>query len=410
MSLTELTPFDSEVVSDPYPYYRALRADDPVHHDEIDDLYLVTRYDDVHAVLRDPATYSSALGMGELTRGGLAASTSGGRPPSFQLDLAGMRVLIATDPPDHTKLRAMVSRAFTPRTIAALEPRIRETCEAMVDDLLDAAGRGEADLVQQLAYPFPVVVIAELLGIPGERRADFKRWSDWLVGSLSGAWDPGRSQEAGVEMFQFFTETVAERTARPGDDLISLLVTKGSEGDDVLQPAEIVMFCILLLIAGNETTTNLIGNAVHALWDHPDELRRLAADPSQVPAAVEEALRYAGPVQALLRGTTTETELAGVRLPKRARVMIVFASANRDERVFSDPDRFVVNRSPNNHLGFGWGIHHCLGGSLARLEARIAGETLLARVRSIEPAGEAEPLNSFLLRGYRRIPVEVRPR
>jgi len=406
--LATFSPFDPAVVADPYPFYRELRAAHPVFHDEEHDLYVVSRYDDVSTVLRDPATYSSALGMGELSSGRFAAGGRG-RPPAFSLDLAGMRVLIATDPPDHTKLRALVSRAFTPRTIAALEPRVRRICDAMVDELVAAGERGEADLVLQLAYPFPVVVIAELLGIPAERRADFKRWSDWLVGALSGAWDPGRSQDAGMEMFAFFTEAVAERTARPGDDLISLLATKGREGDDALDPVEIVMFCILLLIAGNETTTNLIGNAAHALWDHPGELRRLAADPALVPAAVEEALRFAGPVQALLRGTTRETTLAGTRLPRRARVMIVFASANRDERVYADPDRFVVDRNPTNHLGFGWGIHHCLGASLARLEARVAAETLLRRLRSLRPAGDPEPVHSFLLRGYRRIPVEVVP-
>lgn len=408
-SVVAFNPFDPAVVADPFPFYRDLRAQCAVYHDEVHDVYVVTRYQDVMTVLRDPATYSSALGMGALSRGRFAPKM-GRRPPAFNLDLADMRVLIATDPPDHTKLRSMVSRAFTPRTVSALEPRVREVCEAMVDDLVAAGETGGADLVQQLAYPFPVVVIAELLGIPTDRRTDFKRWSDWLVGSLSGSWDPGKSQQAGMEMFAFFTEAVAERTARPGDDLISMLIANGRDGDDALSTPEIVMFCILLLIAGNETTTNLIGNSMHAFWAHPGELRRLVDDPSLVPAAVEEALRFAGPVQALARGTTVETELAGTRLPSGAQVMIVFASANRDERVFPDGDSFVVDRNPTNHLGLGWGIHHCLGASLTRLEARVAAETLIRRIRSIEPAGEAESTHSFLLRGYRRIPVSVQAR
>jgi cytochrome P450 len=398
---------DTELMTDPFPVYAALRADHPVFYDEVDDLWVVSRYDDVLSVIRDPETYSSALGMGELMA--MSNRSRRRRPPQFTLDMAGMRVLIATDPPDHTKLRRLVSRAFTPRTIGALEPRVRAVCEAMVTDLLEAAERGEADLVHQLASPFPVIVIAELLGIPADRRADFKRWSDGVVGSLSGAWDPDAAQQSGLEMFTFFADTVAERTARPADDLISLLALHGRDGDDALSTPEIVMFCILLLIAGNETTTNLIGNALHALWAHPGEAAKLAADLTLVPSAVEESLRFAGPVQGLFRGTTRAAELAGVSLPERARVMVLFGSANRDERIWPDAEQFLVDRNPTNHLGLGWGIHHCLGAQLARLEARVAAETLLRRVRTLQPAGPAEPVESFILRGYRSIPVAVEP-
>ena len=406
MSATSLDyrPFSSAVMADPYPWYERLRAESPVHHDAYDDLWVISRYDDVLHVLRDPATFSSAAGMGDLLVGGYLGRR---RAPEFVLDLAGMRLLIASDPPDHTVLRRLVSKAFTPREIMALEPRIRALTEAMVDDLIDA-GDG-ADLVTQLAYPLPVIVIAELLGIPGERRDDFKRWSDDLVGALSGTWDPSRGQFSGMEMFMYFSEVVAERTRNPGDDLISLLVTRGRDGGAALDPMEIVMFCALLLIAGNETTTNLIGNGAQALFDHPDQARRLRDDPSLVPDAVEEALRYDAPVQALFRATTAAVRIGDVELPEHARVMVLFASANRDESRFPTADRFVVDRAPNDHLGFGSGIHLCIGAPLARLEARIVAETMLRRIRRLEPTGEPSRVDSFILRGFTRLPVRAVP-
>jgi cytochrome P450 len=397
-------PFSPAVVADPYPWYERLRAESPIHHDAYDDLWVISRYDDVLHVLRDPATFSSAAGMGDLLVGGYLGRR---RAPEFVLDLAGMRLLIASDPPDHTVLRRLVSKAFTPREIMALEPRIRALTEAMVDDLIDAGDA--ADLVTQLAYPLPVIVIAELLGIPGERRDDFKRWSDDLVGALSGTWDPSRGQFSGLEMFMYFSEVVAERTRNPGDDLISLLVSRGRDGEAALDPMEIVLFCALLLIAGNETTTNLIGNGAQALFDHPDQARRLRDDPSLVPAAVEEALRYDAPVQALFRATTAAVRIGDVEIPEHARVMVLFASANRDEAHFPTADRFVVDRAPNDHLGFGSGIHLCIGAPLARLEARIVAETMLRRVRRLEPAGEPCRVESFILRGFTSLPVQAVP-
>ena len=406
MSSTSLDyrPFSAAVMADPYPWYERLRAESPVHYDEHDDLWVISRYDDVLHVLRDPATFSSAAGMSDLLVGGYVGRR---RAPEFVLDLAGMRLLIASDPPDHTVLRRLVSKAFTPREIMALEPRIRALTEAMVDDLIDA-GDG-ADLVTQLAYPLPVIVIAELLGIPGERRDDFKRWSDDLVGALSGTWDPSRGQFSGVEMFMYFSEVVAERTRKPGEDLISLLVARGRDGEAALDPMEIVLFCALLLIAGNETTTNLIGNGAQALFDHPDQARRLRDSPSLVPAAVEEALRYDAPVQALFRATTAGVRIGDVEIPAHARVMVLFASANRDESHFPDAGRFVVDRNPSEHLGFGSGIHLCIGAPLARLEARVVAETMLRRVRRLEPTGDPSRVESFILRGFTSLPVRATP-
>lgn len=399
----QFSPFDPAVIADPFPAYAELRRDAPVHHSPDDDLWIVSRYDDVLQVLRDPDRFSSARGMGLLASG---RARTGVRSP-FE-DLGRLRVLIATDPPDHTQLRRLVSRAFTPRVIGALEQQIRGVCNAMVDDLIDAGV--DADLVLHLAYPFPVVVIAELLGIPAARRSDFKRWSDSVVGTLSGTVDATKAATVGAELFGYFSEIVAERSATPGDDLISQLVVNGREGDAALSAGEIVLFCVLLLIAGNETTTNLIGNTVHALWDRPDQLRAIVADPGLIPNAVEEALRFCGPVQGLFRGTTVDVTVGGTEIPERSNVLILFASANRDEGVFVDANRFDVARDATGHLGFGWGIHHCLGAQLARLEARIAGEVLLERLSSLEPNGTPERIDSFLLRGYRRIPVALRTR
>jgi cytochrome P450 len=399
----QFSPFDPAIIADPFPAYAELRRDAPVHYSPDDDLWVVSRYDDVLRILRDPDRFSSARGMGLLASG---RARAGVRSP-FE-DLGRLRILIATDPPEHTQLRRLVSRAFTPRVIAALEQQVRRVCGAMVDDLIDAGA--EADLVLHLAYPFPVIVIAELLGIPAERRSDFKRWSDGVVGTLSGTLDASKAATVGAELFSFFRDIVAERSQTAGDDLISQLVVNGRDGDAALSADEIVMFCILLLIAGNETTTNLIGSTMHALWDRPDQLRRIAADPGLVPNAVEEALRFCGPVQGLFRGTTADVIVGDTEIPERSYVLILFASANRDEDVFDDPDRFDATRDATGHLGFGWGIHHCLGAQLARLEARIAGEVLLERLASLEPRSTPERIDSFLLRGYRRIPVAVRAR
>jgi len=396
-------PFDIAVAADPYPYYEELREVAPVHHLDQDGVWVISRYDDVVAVLRDPLTFSSALGLGDVFMG--RARIPGRRPPSFLTDFAGLRVLIASDPPDHTRLRRLVSKAFTPREIAALEPRIRALADSMVDDLLRAGD--EADLVAQLAYPLPVIVIAELLGIPGDRRDDFKRWSDDLVGGLSGTWDPTRLQASGVEMFSYFAEVVAERKREPGHDLISLLATRAVEDDTALEPMEILMFCVLLLVAGNETTTNLIGNGAQALFEHPGEGARLHHHPELMAVAVEEALRYDAPVQSLPRGTTRQAEVGGVQIPAGAHVLVLFGSANRDGRRYPDADVFRVDRNPADHMAFGAGIHHCLGAPLARLEARVVGETMVRRLRALEPTGEAQRIDSFFLRGFARMPVRA---
>ena len=406
MTAVEYRPLDPAVLADPYPVYEALRESSPVHHVRELDLWAISRYDDVVGVLRDPGRYSSRLGMGRLMRGGLVPGR--GRPPVFSMDLASLRVLIATDPPDHTTLRRLVGKVFTPREVAALEPRIRQLAEAMVDELIEH-GPG-ADVASLLSVPLPVTVIAELLAIPPERRDDFKRWSDDMVGGLSGSWDETRAQSSAQEMFQFFMDVAAERTARPGSDLISLLVTRGKDGEAELSIWEVVVFCILLLIAGNETTTNLIGNFVAAMFDHPAQAGRLWADPGLASSAVEETLRYDAPVQGLFRATTEEISIGTTAVPAGAVVMPLFASGNRDEHRYRDAAMFVVDRNPQDHLAFGNGIHLCVGAPLARLEARVVVETLVARLRALEPAGPAERVESMILRGFSYLPVTALPR
>lgn len=406
-TVTGFDPFAPEVVDDPYPHYARLRDETPVAWIPEQNLWMVTRYDDVVAVLHDPSTYSSADGMGALMSGRVGRNRVDARE-LLGLDLRAMRVLIATDPPDHTRLRRLLARAFTPRTIAELEPHLREVCERLVDDLFAAADRGSGDLVAQLAFPFPVIVIAELLGIPPERRDDFKRWSDALVGALSGAWNPTEAQQTLAEMFMYLADVVERRHREPGDDLISRLVASAYPDDpDSLSSIEITLFAVLLLVAGNETTTNLIGNGAAALAAHPDQAGLLADRPDLLPAAVEEILRWDAPVQGLFRSTTRATTLAGVDIPAGAMILASFAAANRDSRHFPDADRFDITRRPGDHLAFGHGIHYCLGASLARLEARLVGETLAARGAHLKPAPGARRVDSMILRGFVSYPVAV---
>lgn len=394
---------DPDVREDPYPWYHELRERAPVHYSEQDDLYVVSRYDDVVSVLRRPEVFSSELGMGALMRGEISPRLR--RERTSEIDIAALRVLIATDPPDHTLLRRVVSRPFTPRAIADLEPRIREIAATCVDDLLAADEGGRADFVAHLSAPLPVLVIAEMLGIPADRRDDFKRWSDDVVGALGGTSDLTAGQASMLEMFEFFTTAAEERRKSPGDDLISVLV-RGSE-DGRLEPMEIVVFSVLLLIAGNETTTNLLGNTLAAFWAHPDADAAVRRAPELLAGVVEESLRYDAPVQALFRQTRQVAEVAGVLLPSGARVLVLFGAANRDPRFFLEPDSFDANRQRNEHIGFGAGIHLCLGAALARLEARVALSELFDRTIAVTPRLPGRRIESFILRGYASLPVEV---
>jgi cytochrome P450 len=409
---------DPAFTADPYPTYAELRAQDPVHQ-VADGLWLVTRYDDVVAVLRSWDAFSSKLGYGFTTgeeranrRMGMMAAMGAGNAMSEMAPMArgfaGLRVLIAADPPDRTTLRRLLSKPFAQRQIWALEERVREICAPLIEELIADAARGEADLFTSISYPLPVTVIAELLGIPAERRADFKRWSDALVGGM-GAVSAERDATAVFEMFQFFNDVVADRRVQPGDDLISILVTDGEGGAELSTP-EIIAFCVLLLVAGNETTTNLLGNLFRALFAHPAEFEKLREDPTLVDSAVEEALRYDSPVQGLWRGARRNTDIGGVTIHEGDLVMTLFSSANRDVAKWGeDADVFRVDRDARDHVAFGSGVHLCLGANLARLEARVATEMLLAATKDISPAGEPTGTRNPILRGLVHQPLTIVP-
>jgi cytochrome P450 len=403
---------------DPYPLYRRLRDEAPVHHSQARGVWSVTRFDDVMEVLKRPEVFSSRAMFTMLLAGG-----SEKLPPlslSFlrffwnmlfkvrlnPLEFRTARNLIVEDGERHASMRAVVNRGFTPRRIASWEGRIRELVEECSAPL--RGGRG-FDVMRDLAVPVPTTIIAEMLGVPRDRLADFKRWSDMVISVATG---PARQRpferpyaDSLIELLCYMRDLARERRRSPRDDLISTIVAE-QEGETALTDREVVQFVVLLLVAGNETTTNLVGNIVNALLDHPAEAEKVAADPGLVPALVEEGLRYDTPVQVVFRTTTEEVEIRGVRIPKGEFVGVFLGSANRDERRFPDPDRFDVTRRPQGFPSFGFGHHFCLGASLARLEAKLMLEALVPELPGwarAEP--RVERIDSFLVRGPKRLPL-----
>ncbi|HEU4327275.1 MAG TPA: cytochrome P450 [Roseiflexaceae bacterium] len=371
----------------PFPWYKRMRADTPVGNDPRYGGWGVFCYDDVQEVISNHAVFSSQL--------------YGGGVPSTSDPIAAS--MLSSDPPRHRQLRSLVTQAFTPRAIEALAPRIA----AIVDELLDAAlPAGRFDAINDLGAPLPVIVIAEMLGIPTEDRARFKVWSDAIVTFGSGAGMSGFTAQR--EMASYFMGIIEQRRRAPDEDLISGLL-QAEIGGERLSLAELLGFCALLLVAGNETTTNLLGNALLCFAERPDVWERLRANPDLVPQAIEEVIRFRSPVQAMYRVTTQPFELRGRSIPARASVAAYLGSANHDETRFADPERFDLDRQPNRHLGFGHGIHYCLGAPLARLEARIALTALLERVRTLRRADERslEGLDSPIVYGVRHLPLAV---
>ncbi len=390
----EYNPFDPEAIRDPYPAYARLRREAPVCRTPLG-FAAIGRYDDVLEALRHPETFSSSA-VGDLINGVKALSPE---------DLGQGETLLGSDPPVHTRLRKIVNRAFTPRRIASLEPRIR----AIAGDLVAALpSDGISDLVAGLAVPLPVTVIAEILGIDPERKGDFKRWSEEILAAVAGAPTSelrARLERSFVERAAYLEEVVEERKRRPRDDVISALVQAEQEGGAMTED-EVENFIVLLLVAGNETTTNLIGNVLLAGLDHSVLLETIALDLSLVPALVEETLRYDSPVQLTFRRARQDVELAGEKIREGETLGLLLGSANRDERHFPDPDRFDLAREKTAHLAFGFGSHFCLGANLARLEACIALETLLSRFRGFEWLDhEIERVPSLITRGPKTLRV-----
>lgn len=403
-------PADPRAASDPWPLYEQLRREAPVHRSPRG-FWVVARHADCLALLRDrrasadagnvdPALAPEGFGAGR-RRGGAAAAAARAERDD--------RPFLFRDPPDHTRLRALVSKAFTPRMVEGLRARV----EAVVDELLDAAlERGEADVVAHLAYPLPVRIICDMLGVPAADQERFHGWSAALARGLDPEFllteEVHRARLDALAAFaDYFVALLAERRAHPGDDLLSRLATV-EDGGDVLSVGELLSTAILLLVAGHETTVNLIGGGVLALLEHPGELARLRAAPTLVRPAVEELLRYVSPVQLTGRTLTDDVHVAGTVLPKGGFVLVLIGSANRDPAAFPRPDRLDLSRPDNRHLGFGMGLHHCLGAPLARLEAQVAIPALLRRARTIELAtARVRYRENVVLRGLAELPVRL---
>jgi cytochrome P450 len=387
---------DKRLARDPWSVYPALRADVPARPVIMPDGvpgWLVTRYAEAKALLDDPRVSKDRVKGLDL----------------FPDDTAGVHALpvarhmLVSDPPDHTRLRTLVSKAFTPRAVARLRPRVEE----ITDDLLGGLPTGEVvDLLDSFAFPLPIAVISELLGVPYEDRERMRAWTKAFV---SGA-PSDVQQRASDEVMAYFRTLVAGKRAVPTEDMLSDLV-RVTDGGDRLSEDELVAMAFLLLLAGHETTVNLIGNSVLALVRHPDQMKALRADPTALPGAVEELLRYESPLHiATLRFTTEPVPLGNVEIPAGQFVMVSLLAANRDAERFAEPDRLDITRSAVGHLAFGHGIHYCLGAPLARLEAEVALGRLLARFETVTLAGDVHELRwrgSTLVHGLRNLPVRL---
>jgi cytochrome P450 len=366
-------PLDPEFAGRAYDVYRELRDAHPCYRHPERGFYALSRFEDVRRAANDPATYSSER-----------TSISVGLLPMVQ----------QLDPPQHDSLRTLVRRAFTARRVAEMEPRVRAIARELIDSF---AGAGRCDLLHAFAAQLPSRVIGELIGVPPERRPAFLEWTESMV-AAGGIGDSARN------IYSEFAKLLTERREQRRDDLMSALLDAEVDGRQLTQE-ELLGFCFVLIVAGNDTTTNLIANGAVLLARHPEQRARLAAEPALIPNAVEEMLRYESPAQALPRRATRDVTLHGVDVPAGSEVMLVWGAANHDEREFDDPERFDIGRPLRRHLGFGQGIHFCLGAHLARLEARVAFEELLARMPDYRLEAEPRWVTSLWARAYAAVPI-----
>jgi cytochrome P450 len=395
-------PQDPSMMADPYPHYARLRKEAPVLWLPDDDMWVVSRYEDVCTVLRNPGVFSSRLGLAappgrtERARTGI----------HFRLGAPGVRLLIALDPPEHAVFRRAVAALFNAKGVARLRARVEDVARAQVGRLLDRAAHGTADFYADVAEPVPAHVLAELFGLPIEMRAELRRWAQAITADLDAMEIDDGSLGRGLEMLRFFRKEIIRRRGGDGEDLLDLLAHSGARG---LTDSEILSFCGFLVVAGVETTTNQLTNLMDVLVHQPEIQTRLRRNPVMIPAAVEESVRYDAAVQGLWRSTNEEATLAGRRLPAGARLFVLFASANRDEEHFADADRFLLDRTLNDHVGFGHGIHYCLGARLARLEIESVLRELFRRTGWISAGEKATRVRSVALRGFSRQDVTVVP-
>ncbi|MHB8578149.1 MAG: cytochrome P450 [Dehalococcoidia bacterium] len=388
-------PLSASLRANPYPSYRRLRTKDPVHWSELLKGWVLTRHADVSFVLRDPR---------------FSTDQSNAAANAVNLDEAGpyqrwfSQSLLAIDPPDHTRLRSLVSKAFAPRAVEKLQPRIAE----IVEDLLDRVeNKRRMDVMRDLAYPLPVIVIAEMLGVPAADRDKFKHWSDAIGEGLEPILTPAQTRaadEAILALGDYFRGIIRERRQSPREDLLSALAAAEEQGDH-LNEDELLATLILLLAAGNETTTNLIGNGLLALLRNPGELRRLRDEPALMDNAIEELLRFDSPVQLTFRVALQDLEVGGQPVKKGQFCATILGAANHDPAVFPEPETLDIGRANLRHIAFGYGVHFCLGAPLARMESRIAFEILLRRMPYLRLGGRPAWRPTLLLRGLRTLPV-----
>lgn len=392
-------------LENPYPVYGLLRTVRPVLEVPLEGydgpgVWFLTRYADVHAALRDPRLSVDRL-RAPVIRDNLE------RMPSFvRQNLGGRRSMLVMDPPDHTRIRKLVNQAFTPRRVASLAPRLEATLASLLDEIEQ---RGELELVRDLAEPFPAIVIAELLGVPPEDHRRFRDWSSRIVANIGARTVEAAEAAAGAleSLLDYLGHVIAARRRDPRDDLISAMI-HAQEADDALSDDELLATANLILLAGHETTTNLLGNGVLALLREPAQWARLRDDPGLLPTAVDELLRFDGPVQATLRVALEPIEIDGAVLPEGALVFVGVGAANHDPLAFEEPERLDVGRDPNPHLGFGFGPHFCLGSRLALLETRLALAGLIERFPRLELVDDAPDYRpNPILRGLRSLPLRL---
>lgn len=396
-------PRRPEVIADPFPVFQELREQAPLYHSSVLGGWVLTRYDDVKTAISDRRFSADRMRpfFGQL-------------PAREQMAYATLRDSISRwavfhDPPEHTRLRSLMNKAFTARAIERLEPRIRVLIDRLLDRVIE---QGEMDLIADLAYPLPASVILEMLGLPCDDLDRIKIWSDELalfVGSSVNTPDKyQRATDSITAMNKYFRVEIQRRRHTPGDDLLTALLGAQEQGD-LLSDDELVAICVLLVFAGHETTTNLIGNGILALLRHPAELLRLRADPRLMPLAVEELLRFDGPAAAAVRIATEEIQLHGQTIRPGERVFAMLNAANRDPRQFANPETLDIARKENRHLAFGQGIHFCIGAPLARMEAKLAITAILRRFSDISlQSTQLTWSDSLVLRGVRSLPVSFR--
>ena len=397
----DFDPYDHVLQDDPYPVYARLRREQPLYHNREHDFWVLSRHADVLAVLRSDHGFSNAMGV-SLDRS------------AWNRNAHTVMSFLALDPPEQSRLRKLVSRGFTPRRVATLEPQIQRITEYYLDRALPTTGEASLDWIAEVAGKIPMDVISEMLGVPAEDRDELRRLADLLVHREHGLRDvPPAGIEASIRLFEYYGEHVAQRRHRPTDDLTSALLAAEIDGDRMNQ-AEIIAFLFLMVVAGNETTTKLLSNAVVHLSADPSARARVFADDGLVEPWIEETLRFDPSTQLTARLLTKDLTLERITAPKGAALMLALGSANRDERVFTDPENFAVDRPKQELaqiLSFGGGRHFCLGANLARLEARVILRNLVRRVRTIEVDRQnCVRFYSANVRGFARVPITVQAR